>query len=232
MNYTIQTNSIKMWAEDDRPREKLMLKGSKALSDSELIAILIGSGTKELSAIDVAKELLKDANHDLHAFSKKTIQDFQKIKGIGEAKAITIAAALELGRRRKEAQIPVRPRLLSSSDTYEYLRPFYQDEITENFFITLLNRANYVIETIQVSKGGTTSTIVDGKIIFKIALEKNAVGIILSHNHPSNTKSPSEHDIRITKKLVDFGRMIELPIIEHLIYAEDGYYSFADGGRI
>lgn len=232
MEYIIKPNTIKMWAEDDRPREKMKQRGDNALSNSELIAILIGSGTRNKSAVDVAKELLNEANNDLQLLAKKDIHEYQLIKGIGEAKAIKIAAALELGKRQKFADISTASKVVSPNDAYRHLTPYFQDEIVELFYIILLNRRNHILDTVLISKGGTGGTIVDPKIIFKKALSLNSNCIILSHNHPGGTLQPSKEDIRLTKKLVEFGKMMELPIVDHIIYTDDGYYSFADQGAI
>jgi len=230
--YTIKP-AIKVWAEDDRPREKMILKGYKALSDSELIAILIGSGTKRKSAIDLAQELLEISGNNLSEFSKRSIKEFQKVKGIGKAKAVTIAAALELGRRRKEVMITHRrPRIKESRAVYEHLKPYFEDLTIEMFYVLLMSRGNMVMETICISQGGTSSTIVDGKVIYKRAIESGAHAIILSHNHPSGSLIPSEADRKLTKKLVEFGKLIELPVLDHLIFSDNGYYSFADDGQL
>lgn len=224
--------TIKMWAEDDRPREKMLLKGHKALSDSELIAILIGSGTRHKTAVELAQELLESAGNNLSEFSKRSIKELQKVKGIGVAKAITIAAAIELGRRRKEVFQLEKTKILGAKTAYEVLQPYFQDVMVELFYIILLNRKNLVLEVICISQGGMASTVVDGKVVFKRAIESNAQAIILAHNHPSGNTSPSEADKRLTKKLVEFGNMIDLPILDHIIYTENGYYSFADSGLL
>ena len=224
--------TIKMWAEDDRPREKMLLKGHKALSDSELIAILIGSGTRQKSAVELAQELLEKANNNLSDFARKSIKELQQIKGIGAAKAITIAAALELGRRRKEVVELKKTKILGAKMVYDLLQPYFQDELVELFYIVLLNRNNLVLEVMCISQGGMASTVVDGKIVFKRAIEANAQALILAHNHPSGNTSPSEADKRLTKKLVEFGNMIDLPVLDHVIYTDNGFYSFADNGMM
>lgn len=221
-----------MWAEDDRPREKMLLKGRGALSDSELIAILIGSGTRSKTAVELGQELLLTANNSLSDFAKKTIEELQVVKGIGEAKAITIAAALELGRRRKDVEIDKRTKITSARMAYQLLSSHFEDLKIEKFYILLLDRSSRLIAIKCVSEGGMTSTIADFKVIFKLAIDAQAHAMILAHNHPSGRLYPSEEDIRLTKKIVEFGRMIDLPIVDHLIYTETGYYSFADEGAI
>ncbi len=227
-----QNFTIKAWAEDDRPREKLLLKGRRSLSDAELIAILIGSGSRNQSAVELAQELLDHAQNSLHEFSKKTFAELCKFKGIGEAKAISILAAMELGRRRKEAEPLKRIRVNSSRVIYEYLKPIFEDLTVEEFHIILLNHALDIIKTVPISIGGTTGTIADGKVIFKNALEAGANNIVLCHNHPSGTVKPSQLDIQLTKNLVNFGNMIGLTVIDHIIYTDNGYFSFSDEGEI
>lgn len=191
-NLPTQYLSIKAWAEEDRPREKLMLKGKAALSDAELLGILIGSGVQSLTAVDVAKIILQNTQNDLNQLAKLGVKELSKFKGIGEARAITIVAALELGCRRKEAEPQKRPHITCSNDAYQELRPHLTDLPHEEFWILLLNRANRVIRPLHVSSGGVAGTVVDTKIIFKAALEYLASGIILAHNHPSGNLSPSQ----------------------------------------
>ena len=223
-----QSIKISALAEEDRPREKLLLKGKSALSDAELIAILIGSGTKSLSAVDLSKYILSSANYNLSDLAKLSVKDLQKFKGIGEAKAVTIVSALELGRRRKAMDTPKKVRITSSQEVYELMRPLLMDESVEYFYVVLLNRANYVIKKQSISQGGMSGTVADPKLIFKCALEHNASGIILVHNHPSGNRKPSKADERLTKRLVDLGRDLELPVIDHVIFTDVGYFSFAD----
>jgi DNA repair protein RadC len=224
--------TILQWAEEDRPREKLSLKGKASLSDAELIAILIGSGTKSLSAVEVAKLILKNCDNDINLLAKQSIKDLVKNKGIGEAKAISIISALELGRRRKaESTTKVTP-ISNSRHIFELMIPILTDLPHEEFWIILLNRANIVIKTIQISKGGVAGTVVDSKIIFKSAIEFLANSIILVHNHPSGNLKPSQEDITITKKLKQQGTLIEIPILDHIIFTNSNYYSFADEGQI
>lgn len=224
--------SIKSWAEDDRPREKMLLKGKSALSDAELIAILLGSGTPTRSALDVAQELLMSSGNNLHLFGKMSINELKKIKGIGTAKAITISAAIELGRRRQVAADSEKTKITSSQTAFCLLKYDFQDLIHEEFFVLYLNRASYVIQKKQISVGGMAGTFVDGKIIFKTALELNATGIILAHNHPSGKLNPSEQDRRLTRHLKEFGRLIDIEVLDHLIISENGFYSFADEGMM
>ena len=222
--------NIKRWAEEDRPREKLLLKGRSALSDAELIAILLGTGTPSQSAVDVAKSLLRYADNDLHKLGKMSVSDFIKIKGIGTAKAVAIVSALELGRRRKETDTLESHHVTNSADAFNLLRSAMEDIRHEEFWIILLNRANRVIRKRQVSQGGVAGTIADPKIIFKLALEELASGIILAHNHPSGNLVASQADIDLTKKLQASGKMLEIQVLDHLIIAGKKYFSFADEG--
>lgn len=221
---------IKSWAAEDRPREKLMLKGKAALSDAELIAILLGTGTASMSAVDLAKSILQVVGHDLNELARLTVKDLTKIKGIGEAKAISIVSALELGRRRKELTTEERPKITSSKDVYDILKAELLDIPHEAFWIVLLNRANRVIKKHQISHGGVAGTVADPKIIFKIALEELASGVILAHNHPSGNLNASQADIDLTRKLKESGKLLEIQILDHLIIAGKKYMSFADEG--
>lgn len=219
---------ITSWAEDDRPREKMMLKGKNALSDAEILAILIGSGTSNKSALELAQELLNSCDFDLAQFSRLSIEQLCNFKGVGVAKAITIQAALELGRRRKSNERKVKDKISSSKDAYDFCKPFMMDLQNEVFYVIFLNRANVIIKTEMISSGGYAATVVDTKLIFKKALEIAAQGIILVHNHPSGQLKPSEADISITKKIVQFSKLIEITVLDHLIYTDNGYFSFAD----
>lgn len=223
---------IKNWSPEDRPREKLLLKGKSALSDAELLAILLGSGTKTMSAVDLGKKVLHQAKNDLHQLARLTIKDLVKLKGIGEAKAIAIVAALELGRRRKELQQEEKPKIGGSIDAYELLKSDLLDIPHEEFWILLLNRANRVVKKYQISQGGVAGTVADPKIIFKAALEELASGIILAHNHPSGNLTASQADVDLTKKLAAGGRLLEIQVLDHLIIAGQKYFSFADEGLI
>ncbi len=225
-----QNLSIKSWAEDDRPREKMLLKGRNSLSDSELIAILLGSGSRDKSAVELAQEILACNSNDLSVFSKCSFTDLIKFKGIGEAKAITLLAALELGKRRKDVETPKKLKITRSNDIYTLLIDKFFELKHEEFYVVLVNRANEIIHTEQISKGGLSGTVCDGKIIFKIALDHLANAIVLCHNHPSGQLSPSNEDLLLTTKMISFGKMIDLPILDHLIFTDNGYFSFADEG--
>lgn len=222
--------NILSWAEEDRPREKLILKGKAALSDAELIGILIGSGTRSLSAVDLSKIILGNVKNNLNELAKLSVKDLQQFKGIGQAKAITIVSALELGRRRRESQFIQKPKITCSQDAYEVIKPELLDLSFEVFWVLLLNRANQVIKKSQISTGGISGTVADPKIIFKIALESSCSAIILVHNHPSGNLKPSAADIHLTKKLKEAGSLLEIPVLDHLIFSDNGYYSFADEG--
>lgn len=223
---------IKAWAEEDRPREKLLLKGKTALSDAELIAILIGSGSRDETAVELSKRILSSASNNLNQLGKMSIVDLQKFKGIGEAKAISIAAALELGRRRKETDAVKRVKVTASSVVFENMREVMEDLPHEEFWVLLLNRGNQILERVNISKGGVSQTVVDTKIVFKMAIDKLASSIILCHNHPSGNLKPSDADIQLTKKLKEAGRILDLPVLDHLIFADNTYFSFADEGLL
>jgi len=226
----IKKLGIKMWAEADRPREKLLLQGRRQLTDAEIIAILIGSGSRSESAVDLSKRILAAYKNDLDVLGKASVSDLSKFKGIGEAKAISIVAALELGRRRKEIPSPELFRIGSSMDSYNTLYPIFADLNHEEFWVLFLNRGNFVMGKHQISKGGQSGTIADPKIIFKLALEESAAYIVLAHNHPSGNLKPSAEDIALTKKYVESGRSLDLPVVDHLILANKRYLSFADEG--
>ena len=228
----VVSRTILSWAEEDRPREKLMLKGKAALSDAELIAIIIGSGTVDLSAVDVGKIILQKANNNLNELAKLSLKDLMKVKGIGEAKAITIAAALELGRRRKDAEVMRRPKITSSRDAYEQIKPYLLDLPHEEFWLLLLNRANEVIKPVQISQGGVSGTVADPKLIFKQAIDHLASAIILIHNHPSGNLTPSQADKDLTKRLKEAGKLLDTPVLDHLIFTDSSYLSFADEGLL
>ena len=225
-----QNLTIKSWAEDDRPREKMILKGRHSLSDAELLAIILGSGSRSKSAVELAQEMLLSVKNNLDDFGKKSLKELMKFKGVGEAKAISILATIELGRRRKAFEQVKKVKVSSAQIVFEYMSPYFKDLGHEEFYIVLLNRANQIIHTEQVSKGGISGTIVDGKIIFKIAIDNSASAIILCHNHPSGQLFPSSQDEKITSELISFGKMIDLPVLDHLIFTDNGYFSFADNG--
>lgn len=233
MTYLPKTLNIKSWAEDDRPREKLMIKGKSNLSDAELIAILLGSGSREETAVGLAQRLLKEVDNNLHELGRKRISDLKKFKGIGEAKAISIIAALEIGRRRQLTTPIERPQIKGSSDAWNVIAPMIMDLNHEEFWILLLNRANRVISKERISSGGVAGTVVDAKIIFRRALEGGpASSIILAHNHPSGNLKPSQADIDITKKLRKAGESLDISVLDHLIISGNAYYSFADDGAL
>ena len=224
--------TIRNWAEDDRPREKLALKGRHSMSDAELLAILIGSGTRHESAVDLAKTILRNAGDNLAELSKLGLTDLISVKGIGQARAVTILAAMELGRRRNESEALLRDKIKTSRDAYEIFRSIMGDRPYEEFWIILLNRANKVLKKCNISEGGISGTVVDPKKIFKISLDNHASSIILGHNHPSGVVTPSEADCKITKKIKDAGVMLEVTVLDHLIIGDDSYYSFADDGAL
>ncbi len=223
-----QTSGIRSWAEGDRPREKMLLKGKSSLSNAELLAILIGSGTRKTSAVDLCKEILTSVNNNLIELSKLSMPALMKFKGIGEAKAISIAAALELGRRRRSAEVEAKPKITGSRDVFEIMSEYLTDLNHEEFWILLLNRANKIIRRMQVSAGGFSGTVADPKKIFSLALENNASAIVLCHNHPSGNIVPSNADKLLTRKLVDAGKNLDLPVLDHVIFGDENYYSFAD----
>lgn len=224
------TTSIKMWAEDDRPREKLKNKGKSALSNAELLAIVIGSGTKNKSAVQVATQILTYCQNNLYNLGQLTLADLKKFEGIGEARGIEILAVLELGRRRAQEQLPQRKSVSSSTDIYNYVKANFQDLLHEEFRVIGLSRSNKILGNVLISKGGTSSTVADGKLIFKTLLDLKACYAVLLHNHPSGKLVPSDQDIRLTKNFVKFGEMIDLKVLDHLIITDNGYYSFADNG--
>lgn len=221
---------IKSWSPEDRPREKLLTKGTPVLSDAELLAILLRSGTSTISAVELAKRLLQTVDNSLHELAKLSVRDLMKVKGIGEAKALSIIAALELGKRRRESVESEKPVITCSSDCFEILKPHLQDLPHEEFWILLINRANRMIKKCQISQGGVAGTVADPKIIFKIAVAELASGIILAHNHPSGNVTASQADCELTRKLVESGKLLEIQVLDHLIIAGQNYFSFADEG--
>jgi len=220
--------SIKTWAEEDRPREKLSIQGRRALTDAELIAILIGSGSRTETAVELSKRILHHYDNDLNRLAKASIQELSNFRGIGEAKAISIIAALEIGRRRDDTEAKAIESILSSKDAYNLMRRHLVDLNHEEFWIILLGRASKVLGKELISKGGLSGTVADPKIIFHIALQHQASGIILIHNHPSGNLKPSQLDISLTKRLSEAGRMLDIQILDHLIIGDTGYYSFGD----
>ncbi|MEM6963681.1 MAG: DNA repair protein RadC [Bacteroidota bacterium] len=229
--YDREKLAITAWAEEDRPREKLLQKGKQVLSDAELLAILLGSGSREDTAVGLAKKILNFVENSLNDLGKCSLAELQRFKGIGEAKAITIAAAMELGRRRQMSPLKDRPQIRSSSDAFRAIAPTLIDLTHEEFWILLLNRSNAVIGKELVSTGGVSGTVVDAKMVFRKALEKpGATSIILCHNHPSGALRPSQEDKVLTKKLKQAGQVLDMVIFDHLIVSERGYFSFADEG--
>ncbi|MBR5631340.1 MAG: DNA repair protein RadC [Bacteroidales bacterium] len=225
-----EKKSIKEWAPDDQPREKMMAKGKAALSNAELLAILLRTGKEGQSAVDVARSLLDSADNDLITLSNLGLDDLMQHKGIGEAKAITIMAALELGKRRRGAEANLPAEVKDSKDSYERFLPFIDDIRQEHFLVMYLNQSNHALKVECISNGGTTHVIADPKIIFKNALNLNATCIILGHNHPSGNPRPSEDDRQLTKKLVAAGKLLDIAVIDHIIIGKERYYSFRDHG--
>lgn len=222
--------SIKEWAVDDRPREKLRTKGAENLSDSELLAILIHNGTSDKTAVDLAKEVLQLGKNSLNSLGKLTVKDLTRVKGIGQVKAVTIAAALELGRRRQALAALDKPVVKFSRDIAAYLQALLKDHHHEVFVVVFLNRANKINHYEIISEGGITGTVADPRIILRKALEEDAVSIILCHNHPSGNLLPSRADEELTQKIKEAARYFDIKVLDHIIVSEEGYYSFADEG--
>lgn len=224
--------TIKSWAEEDRPREKMLAKGKDALSNAELIAILLGSGNNDESAVDLSRRILSSNNNDLIEISKLTIKDLMKYKGIGDAKAVTITAALELGRRRRYSEVAEKTIIKNSKIAFECFYPYLSDLNHEEFWIMLLNNANKIIKFEKIGVGGMTGTTADPKKIFKSALENNAASIMLCHNHPSGNTNPSNADKNITNNIIKASQYLEIKILDHIIIGNDNYFSFADEGLL
>lgn len=224
--------TITDWAEDDRPREKLMMKGASALSDAELLAILIGSGNTNETAVELCRRILNDNQNNLNELARLSIADLQKFKGIGEAKAITIIAALEIGKRRRTEEVLERKKITQSNDLFELFGPKMEDLNHEEFWAVFLNGANKVMETVNLTKGGMRQTVVDIPILLRLALEKSAHAIAVAHNHPSGEKNPSNEDFNITQKTKNGCEAIGVRFLDHIIIAGKSYYSFADEGKI
>ena len=221
---------INQWAEDDRPREKFLLKGKSTLSDSELLAILIGSGSRNESAVQLCQRILASSENNLNALGKMSVAQLMQFKGIGEAKAISIAAALELGRRRRAEDAVELKKITSSKAVFDIMQPIIGELPHEEFWVLYLNNSNKVIYKAQLSKGGITGTVVDIRLIFKMAFEQNATGLVLTHNHPSGKLIASEADLKITKRIKEAGQTLEIQVLDHLIITENGYLSFQDEG--
>ena len=224
--------SIKNWSQDDQPREKLLYKGKATLSDAELVAILIGSGSREESAVELCKRILASVDNNLSALGKLSIKQLMEFKGIGEAKAITIVAALELGRRRRGEEALEQKKITSSTSVFELMQPIIGELPHEEFWIIYMNNSNKVIQKNQLSKGGITGTLVDVRLALKTAIEVGAVGLILAHNHRSGTLKPSQADKQITQKLKIAGESLDIKVLDHLIITEKAYFSFADENLI
>jgi DNA repair protein RadC len=224
--------TIKSWAEEDRPREKMMEKGASVLSDAELVAIILGSGTREMTAVDSAKNLLNGVDNDLNKLGKMSIRDLQKFKGIGAARAVTIAAAMELGRRRKDSDRQTKEKVMQSKDIRNIFYPLLSDLPYEEFWMLYLNKSNSVISKVKISMGSTDQTIIDMKIIAKSAVECLASSAVAVHNHPSGNINPSKHDISLTTKIKDALSFFGIPLLDHIIISDDKYYSFADEGML
>ena len=232
-NYPEDYIPITAWAEEDRPREKLLLKGKHTLSDAELLAIIIGSGSRSESAVSLSQRILRAVSNNLDELSKCSISELQKFKGIGEAKAISIVAAAELGRRRQMTSPVDKPQVRSSRDAYNLLGPMLMDLPHEEFWMLIMNRASKVLSRTQMSVGGVSGTVMDAKLIFKRVLDTpGATSLILCHNHPSGNATPSASDIELTKKIVSAGKALDISVLDHLIIAGRTYYSFGDEGRM
>ncbi|MGH1516781.1 RadC family protein [Chryseobacterium sp. JK1] len=224
--------SIKFLAEDDRPREKFLLKGKSSLSDSELLAIIIGSGNKEDSVIELSRKILSSVNNNWHQLSLLTLKDLMKFKGIGEAKAISIISALEIGKRRALQEIPEKSVIGNSDDAYVLLKNHLSDLRTEEFWAIFLNNSNKVIHISQLTQGGISQSIVDVRVLFKTALDHFSTGIIIAHNHPSGSLKPSREDISVTQKIKEAGNTLSIQLLDHIIITQNTYFSFSDEGLL
>lgn len=224
--------SIKFLAEDDRPREKFLLKGRNALSDAELLAIIMGSGNRDESAVELGRRILDSVGNNWHQLSLLSVQDLIKFKGVGEAKAISIATSLEIGRRRASQEVPEKKKISGSHDAYQNLNPYLSDLRTEEFWALFLNQSNKVVHKTQLSTGGINQSLVDVRILFKTALEHFATGIIVAHNHPSGNLKPSQEDLKITKQISEAGKLMNISLLDHLIITQNAYFSFADEGLL
>lgn len=223
---------IRNWAFEDRPREKMLIKGIQSLSDSELLALLIGSGTRKYSAVDLARQVLNMAGNNLDKLGKYSVSDLRKLKGIGKARATSIVAALELGRRRKMSDTPDELKITGSSDVFSLMTPFLSDLIHEEFWIILLNRSNKIIDKRRISQGGITGTVTDIRMILKLALDSLATGMIICHNHPSGNLQPSDADISITRRIKESAALMDITLLDHVIIAGKAYFSLADENLI
>ena len=226
------TGAIKNWSEDDRPREKMMHKGRSSLANAELIAVLLGSGSNDQSAVQLAQDVLANSDNNLNKLAKLSLKELMKFKGIGIAKAISISAAIELGRRRMSMSKGEETSIKSSKDAFNMFYEHLADLDHECFYVLLLNRANRPVQTVQISQGGVAGTVADTRLIFKTAIDHLASAIILGHNHPSGNKKPSQSDINLTKSMVEAGRLLEIAVLDHIIVAGNEFFSFADEGMI
>jgi DNA repair protein RadC len=224
--------SIREWARDDRPREKLLSNGCSALSDAELIAVIIGSGNRDESAVELARRILGSFENSLHRLGKQGVRELMQFRGIGMARAVSVAAALELGRRRREEEIIDKPSVNSSRDAWSIMHPVLGDLLHEEFWVLFLNRSNRVLEAIRTSQGGISGTVTDVRMILKDAILRSASSIILCHNHPSGNLKPSKADTDITRKMADAGKLMDIKVLDHLIIADRNYFSFADEGLL
>ena len=227
-----QGSKIKDWAVEDQPREKLIKKGIVSLSNAEIIALLIGTGSRQETAVALSQRILMDAGNNLNKLGKHTVRELQKYHGIGEAKAIAIVAALELGRRRRAEAVEDKKQIKSSQDVFALMHPHLEDLPHEEFWVVLLNRANKIIDKRKISHGGMTGTVTDVKIILKEAIDRRATGIIMCHNHPSGNTHPSKADFNITRKLKNAAAYLDIQVLDHIITGEKNYYSFADEGTL
>lgn len=224
--------AIKFLAEDDRPREKFLLKGINSLSDSELLAIILRSGSREETAIELARKILNSVNQSWHQLSLLSIKDLMKFKGVGEVKAIAVATALEIGRRRAAQEIPEKSSITCSNDGYQILKKYLSDIRTEEFWAIFLNQNNRVLHFAQLTQGGINQSIVDVRVLFKTALDHFSTGIIVAHNHPSGNLKPSKEDIDITQKIKEAGKTLNIQLLDHLIITQNSYFSFSDDGLL
>ena len=224
--------SIKFLAEDDRPREKFLLKGKSVLSDSELLAIILGSGNNEDSAVELARKILASVDYNWQKLSKLSIKDLMKFKGIGEAKAISVAAALEIGRRKAAQEIPEKEKVTSVNDLYKIFSQYLSDLQTEEFWAIFLDQKNHVIYKTQISKGGISGTLVDVRVIFRIAIEHLATSVVVAHNHPTGNLTPSQPDISITRRIKEAGYLLDIKLLDHLIIGENSFFSFSEQGLL
>ncbi|SDG07567.1 RadC family protein [Epilithonimonas hungarica] len=222
--------SIKSLAEDDRPREKFLLKGKAAVSDSELLAIIMGSGNREESAVELARRILNSVENNWHRLSQLSIKDLMKFKGVGEAKAISIATALEIGNRRSQQEVLERQQISNSKDVFEVLQPHLSDLPTEEFWAVFLNHQNKILYKTCLFRGGIASSVADVRVIFKMALEHFSTRIIVAHNHPAGSLKPSREDINITKKINEAGKLLEIELLDHIIITQNKFYSFKEEG--